>query len=209
MAYWRRTPPTKPKRLWKGSTPLSWKIKYRPRLLEIRSKHGLKHETVWQAILVIVSKDPRTRPRRAPWYYRPLPPNEDFYCLPNWRLASKKRSVKVKRIKKSLGLWKATAYSPNEGSIGGGPRTALGHRAGNGHVAVDPAFWPLSIRLYVQGYGFACACDTGSAVKGRNRVDVGFTDVSKMHRWGTRRVRVYKQGVKRYVWYRIILKSVW
>lgn len=42
--------------------------------------------------------------------------------------------------------------------------------------AIDPAYWPEAIRdhwyFYVEGIGLVRADDTGSKVKGRNRMDI-------------------------------------
>lgn len=51
--------------------------------------------------------------------------------------------------------------------------TRLGWKLTKGVVAVDPEVIPLKTRLYIPGYGFARAGDTGGAVKGKF-VDLGF-----------------------------------
>jgi len=53
--------------------------------------------------------------------------------------------------------------------------TRLGWKLTKGIVAVDPEVIPLRSKLYVPGYGFATAGDTGVGVKGRF-VDLGFDD---------------------------------
>ncbi|HET6947256.1 MAG TPA: 3D domain-containing protein, partial [bacterium] len=68
--------------------------------------------------------------------------------------------------------------------------TALGIRAGFGVVAVDPAVIPLGSRLYIEGYGYAIAADTGSAIKGM-RIDLGYDTKGQALRFGRRPVRVY------------------
>ncbi len=54
---------------------------------------------------------------------------------------------------------------------GHGGLTATGIRAKYGVVAVDPRIIPLGTRLYIPGYGYAIAADTGGAIKGR-RIDL-------------------------------------
>lgn len=83
----------------------------------------------------------------------------------------------------------ATAYAPWHGK-GVDGTTAIGLRAGYGVVAVDPRVIPLRSRLYIEGYGYAIAGDTGGRIKGL-RVDLGFDSVREARRFGRRSVRIY------------------
>lgn len=83
----------------------------------------------------------------------------------------------------------ATAYSPYC-CKGVDHITAIGLRAGYGVVAVDPRVIPLGSRLYIEGYGYAVAGDTGSRIKGL-RVDLGFDTKREAIRFGRRPIRVY------------------
>ena len=74
---------------------------------------------------------------------------------------------------------------------GGGSRTATGMRVGYGAIAVDPRVIPLGSKLYVEGYGYGFACDTGGAIKG-NHIDLAFNSVSQANAHGKQRgVTVY------------------
>ena len=73
----------------------------------------------------------------------------------------------------------ATSYSP---STAGKPLdhpqfgiTRLGWWATKGVVAVDPRLVNLRTKVYVPGYGFGTAADTGGAIKGR-RIDLCYDD---------------------------------
>lgn len=67
----------------------------------------------------------------------------------------------------------ATAYGPN--AIDNYPWSAdlcyLGLHLREGIVAVDPTVIPLGTHLYVEGYGYAVAADTGGAIVG-DRIDL-------------------------------------
>jgi 3D (Asp-Asp-Asp) domain-containing protein len=86
----------------------------------------------------------------------------------------------------------ATGYDP--GPLSCAPyadgRTATGHIAGFGVCAVDPNVIPLGTEVWVEGYGYALACDTGGAIRG-NRIDMCFNTRSEALRWGRRNVLVY------------------
>lgn len=78
---------------------------------------------------------------------------------------------------------KATAYS-------GGGLCANGKRCKVGRVAVDPDVIPLGTWLYVKGYGFCQACDTGGAIQGM-RIDLYYNSESKCNDYGVRKTKVY------------------
>lgn len=87
----------------------------------------------------------------------------------------------------------STAYTADRGDAT--DRTATGtkcKRDPNGYstVAVDPRVIPLGSKLYIEGYGYAIAEDTGGAIKGKI-VDVYFNTYNEMMNWGRRKVNVY------------------
>jgi 3D (Asp-Asp-Asp) domain-containing protein len=86
-------------------------------------------------------------------------------------------------------LMLATAYTAQ--SAGGDGMTAIGRRAGFGIVAVDPRVIPLGTRLFIPGYGFAIAGDTGGDIVG-DRIDLGFDTERDAMLFGRRSVTVYR-----------------
>jgi len=82
----------------------------------------------------------------------------------------------------------ATAYTASCAGCSG--YTATGYRAGRGIVAVDPRVIPLGTKLFIPGYGFAIAGDTGGAIIG-NRIDLGFNSYGDAIQFGRRPIKVY------------------
>lgn len=78
----------------------------------------------------------------------------------------------------------ATAYTYT------GHRTATGTHPKVGTIAVDPSVIPLGSKVYVEGYGFAKAEDTGGAIKG-NIIDVFLETEHDCRSWGRRKVKIY------------------
>lgn len=96
---------------------------------------------------------------------------------------------------------RATAYTADYASTGKGPGdsgfgiTASGtvakrNSGSYSSVAVDPRVIPLGTKLYVEGYGYAIAEDTGGAIKG-NSIDLFFNSSSEVDNWGVSWVNVY------------------
>ncbi|WP_042353307.1 G5 and 3D domain-containing protein [Bacillus massiliigorillae] len=56
-------------------------------------------------------------------------------------------------------------------------------------IAVDPSVIPLGTKVYVEGYGYAIAADTGGAIKG-NKIDIFFSSKSRAYQWGRKQVKI-------------------
>lgn len=78
----------------------------------------------------------------------------------------------------------ATAYTHT------GNRTASGTVARVGVIAVDPKIIPMGTKVYVEGYGYAVAEDTGGAIKG-SKIDVFMDTKAECINWGRRNVTIY------------------
>lgn len=71
-----------------------------------------------------------------------------------------------------------------------GNRTATGKHPEVGMVAVDPSVIPLGTKMYIEGYGYAVAADTGGAIRG-NTLDIFMETREQCLSWGRRTVKVY------------------
>ena len=90
----------------------------------------------------------------------------------------------------------ATAYTAGFESTGKKPGdrdygiTKSGHMVERGVVAVDPKIIPLGTMLYVEGYGYSLAADTGKAIIG-NKIDLYVETEAEARQFGRRNLTVY------------------
>jgi 3D (Asp-Asp-Asp) domain-containing protein len=85
----------------------------------------------------------------------------------------------------------ATAYYPGDPlAWRDGTETCLGLKMQRGIVAIDPSVVPLRTRVFVSGYGYGYAGDTGSAIK-KLRIDLGVNNVREEKFFMHRPVTVY------------------
>ncbi|HET7628723.1 MAG TPA: peptidoglycan-binding protein [Bacillales bacterium] len=85
----------------------------------------------------------------------------------------------------------STAYTANCAGCSGITATGINllENPGAKVIAVDPDVIPLGSTVWVEGYGYAVAGDTGGAIDG-NRIDVFFADRSDALNWGRKEVKV-------------------
>lgn len=85
----------------------------------------------------------------------------------------------------------STAYTASCNGCSGKTATGIDLHANPGAkiIAVDPSAIPLGTKVYVEGYGYAIAADTGTRIKG-NKIDVFFASQSDAYRWGQRTVKI-------------------
>lgn len=83
----------------------------------------------------------------------------------------------------------ATAYTAYCNGCSGITKTGINLRENPDAkvIAVDPKVIPLGTKVYVEGYGYAIAGDTGGAIKG-NKVDLFMKSTSQAYSWGRRTV---------------------
>jgi 3D (Asp-Asp-Asp) domain-containing protein len=106
-------------------------------------------------------------------YYDPEPVNTVIYYPPQ-----REATADAPGGCRTINVY-ATYYTP--ASAGRPPsdpnygRTATGVLVTYGVVAVDPNVIPLGTKMFIPGYGYAVAADTGGAVKGYI-IDLGYPD---------------------------------
>ena len=88
---------------------------------------------------------------------------------------------------------RATAYWAVNGvgkTYTGSGRKAIRNPDGYSTIAVDRNLIPYGTRLFVEGYGFAIAADTGTAIIGKT-IDVYFNTYKEACHWGVKYVNLY------------------
>ena len=82
----------------------------------------------------------------------------------------------------------ATGYTPGDPGCTG--ITYTGTKAARGTIAVDPSVIPFGTKLYIPGYGYGVAADTGGAIKG-NKIDLCYETRTEALNWGIKNITVY------------------
>jgi 3D (Asp-Asp-Asp) domain-containing protein len=100
------------------------------------------------------------------------------------------RGTSASLTRKTIMTLESTAYTPDAGRKNPTFITKTGRPAAFGVVAVDPKVIPLNTLVFVEGYGFAIAADTGGAIKGK-KIDVCIESYKEAIKWGRRDVRVH------------------
>ncbi|MDR1104400.1 MAG: hypothetical protein LBK92_03500 [Endomicrobium sp.] len=164
---------------------VTWSKKYNANLRKIELQKGIEKniiktisEIFYDGILhetIIVNES-----IRAKEFYRLLLLDKNDKVEKEYDL-SKTKSIKMI----------ATAYYPGDPlAWGDGTVTVLGQKMQRGIVAVDPNIIPLRTRLFITGYGYGYAGDTGNLIKG-NRIDLGVNNAQEEKAWMHREVTVY------------------
>jgi 3D (Asp-Asp-Asp) domain-containing protein/LysM repeat protein len=106
------------------------------------------------------------------------------------KTVSNSESTNQSGIEKEITV-RATAYTADCQGCSGTTATGIDLKANPDAkvVAVDPSVIPLGSKVYVEGYGYATAEDTGSAIKG-NRVDIFIPNEQDALNWGVKNVKV-------------------
>lgn len=82
----------------------------------------------------------------------------------------------------------ATAYSYTQPGMSN--YTALGTLCRRGVIATDPGIIPLGTRVFIPGYGYAVAEDTGGAIVG-HKIDVAFDTIAECYEFGRQYIDIY------------------
>ncbi|CAH2717127.1 hypothetical protein BACCIP111895_04317 [Neobacillus rhizosphaerae] len=85
----------------------------------------------------------------------------------------------------------ATAYTAYCNGCSGRTATGLNLKSNPNMkvIAVDPRVIPLGTKVYVDGYGYAIAADTGGAIKGYI-IDLFMPSKTDAYRWGRKKVKI-------------------
>ncbi|WP_313894767.1 ubiquitin-like domain-containing protein [Psychrobacillus sp.] len=85
----------------------------------------------------------------------------------------------------------ATAYTAYCNGCSGTTKTGINLKANPDLkvIAVDPSVIPLGSKVWVEGYGYAVAGDTGGAIKG-NKIDLFMPSKSQAYDFGRKKVRI-------------------
>ena len=103
--------------------------------------------------------------------------------------------MKTNYPKTNVGIFELSFYTPKElGKSAEQLRTASGTRPKeNRTIAVDRNVIPMGSTVYIEGFGYYIAEDTGGAIKG-NRIDIFMLDYNKAISLGRPKAKVWVLG---------------
>ncbi|MGG0286556.1 LysM peptidoglycan-binding domain-containing protein [Peribacillus butanolivorans] len=106
------------------------------------------------------------------------------------KTVSNSESTNQSDIEKEITV-RATAYTADCQGCSGTTATGIDLKANPNAkvISVDPSVIPLGSKVYVEGYGYATAADTGSAIKG-NKVDIFIPNEQDAINWGVKNVKL-------------------
>ena len=112
-------------------------------------------------------------------------------------LVKAEQPMKTNYPKKNVGIFELSFYTPTElGKPYEKLHTATNTRPKEGRtIAVDPKVIPMGSTVYIEGYGYYIAEDTGGAIKG-NKIDIFLMDYNKAIKLGRPKAKVWILGKK-------------
>ena len=110
-------------------------------------------------------------------------------------LVKAEEPIKTNYPKRNVGVFQLSFYTPHElGRPVEKLHTASGTRPKEGRtIAVDRNVIPLGSTVYIEGFGYYIAEDTGGAIKG-NRIDIFLMDYNKARQLGRKSAKVWVLG---------------
>ncbi|MGD6819071.1 ubiquitin-like domain-containing protein [Metabacillus sp. 84] len=148
---------------------------------KVVSRKLVKEETVKKSAdrIVAIGTKEKEAPKAVPAVSKPASAAPKAIASRNDDSASKELYVT------------STAYTASCSGCSGRTATGVNLKANPNAkvIAVDPGVIPLGTKVHVEGYGYAVAADTGSAING-NKIDVFFPDQSSAINWGSKRVKI-------------------
>ena len=92
-----------------------------------------------------------------------------------------------------------TAYTPFPEENGGTGITRMGRVPKKGTIAVDPRLIPIGSKIYVPGYGWGVADDTGGKINGKH-IDICLNSRHQATRWGRQKIDIIVFPGKHKLW---------
>ncbi len=120
---------------------------------------------------------------------------EEGISSANNQIATLEAQSSVQAISENVGGNYLATFSMSATAYTGGSYTAMGLKPvrdpnGLSTVSVDSSIIPLGSKVYVEGYGYAIASDTGGAIIG-NKIDLYMNSLQECYSFGRQNVTVH------------------